>query len=259
MQLKKLRTKNKNIHLLPVRGNTRVLNQLKNLLYSRMNPSNIKNFGNKNYTNTNISQNIEENKDELNGSFGKIKKNYNKLETYNSNNFENEANHLEKIRPESKNEPLKENDSRTNILNRNFMKNFSKELEVFENGEWYLIDILEEINIEKNFIPVYGLFNILNIKLCPSISRKTTFNISKMIDDDLDGYISYSNLIQFLLDFFNHSSIKLAFKEMARILELEGSNIQTLEFFKKSFIKESDELNSVNFMHFVIKIFNLPN
>lgn len=250
--LKKLRIKNKNVHLLPVRGNTRVLNHIKNILYSKIN----NNTTTKNIKN-NTNPDTEENKDEGNAAYDN--KNYNKLETYNSNCLENENYDLEKIKSEINSEENKSKfNHKLNLLNRNFIKNFSKELEVFENGEWYFIDIIEDISIEKNAIPVFGIYNSLVLKICPTIARKNTFNIIKIIDEDMDGYITYKDLMVFLLENFNHTSFKLAIKEMARVIEIEAGQIPTIEYFRKNLIKEFDELNSINFIQVIIKLFKLP-
>jgi len=254
--LKKLRLRSsRNMHLLPFRGNTRVLAQLKEMLYSRANPN--KSLG----RTINNNNNTEENKDEVNDSVGgeaknKLgdsnntnKKNYNILETYNSYTIEGKD---QNVVNSSTNKGI-------SLINKNFIKNFLHELEVFENGEWYFIDILEDIKIEKNAVAVYCVLNALNSKLCPSITKKTTFAITKLIDEDNDGLITYSNLIEFMITHLNHTSVKLALKEMARVIELEPNKTSTTEFFKRYLIKEYDELNSVNFVQLVIKIFNLPS
>ena len=173
-QMKKIRMQNKNIHNLPVRGNSRVLANIKNQLFSRLNP-NQQNFSEKIF---------EENKNEEKNCLEKSNNYFVK-----NNNFNNPENNKELAEK-------KENH------NTNFVKKFIKELDVFENGEWYFIDILEGVEISKYF-PLFNLYNLLISKLSPTVQRKTIFNISKLIDEDLDGFVNYGNLMKFLLDYLS--------------------------------------------------------
>lgn len=267
LQMKKLRMKNKNIHNLPVRGNTRALNSIRNQLYNKNNYANTINTGNKN------NNNMQNNKSKK-PSFGEENKDSSLSISINSNNDintndykNNIINSIGKNKFNSKNKYLdtegEENNNnkqnKNSLITQNFIKNFLRELDVFENGEWFLIDILEDIHISGLALPSFSLYNLLNVKLCPSIARKTVFQISKIIDEDLDGYVTYPNLMKFLLENLNHTSVKLALKDMSRLLEVESKGISTEEFFKRNYIKASDELNSLNFMQAVIKLFNLPN
>lgn len=227
IKLKKLRIKNKNIHHLPVRGNTRALELVSSLLYSKENPN-------------------PQSEDQL----GIQENDPNKLERHDSRILTHENNISLKEIEASKNS-LK-------LMNKNFIKNFVKEMDVFQNGEWIFIDILEDILIEKNSIPVYSVYNNLQEKLSPSISKKTIFTISKFMDSDFDGFVSYNDIIDFLLNNLNHTSVKLALKEIARFLTKNNQKISTEEFFKENSIRKKDEFNSSNFIKLISDNFKLP-
>ena len=70
------------------------------------------------------------------------------------------------------------------------LQEFIKELDVFECGEWSLIDLLEDFSpeVEKEFFPIQDLFLILKEKFYPTISLSKIKTCIDNIDKDKDGY-----------------------------------------------------------------------
>ena len=128
------------------------------------------------------------------------------------------------------------------------LQEFIKELDVFECGEWSLIDLLEDFSpeVEKEFFPIQDLFLILKEKFYPTISLSKIKTCIDNIDKDKDGYFSYLDLINFLNDNFNYGSTKLGWKLIAS--KIVSTLKQSPEdFFNKQFPKKSKYDNSSNY------------
>ena len=128
------------------------------------------------------------------------------------------------------------------------LKEFIQELDVFECGEWSLIDLLEDFSpeTEKEFFPIQDLFLLLKQKFNPTISLSKIKTCIDNIDKDKDGYFSYLDLINFLNDNFNYGSTKLGWKLIAaKIVSTLGQSPE--EFFNKQFPKKSKYDNSSNY------------
>ena len=128
------------------------------------------------------------------------------------------------------------------------LKEFIDELDVFECGEWSLIDLLEDFSSdsEKEFFPVQDLFLLLKQKFNPTISLSKIKTCIDIIDKDKDGYFSYLDLINFLNENFNYGSTKLGWKLIAaKIVGTLGQSPE--EFFNKQFPKKSKYDNSSNY------------
>ena len=128
------------------------------------------------------------------------------------------------------------------------LKEFIQELDVFECGEWSLIDLLEDFSSEseKEFFPIQDLFLLLKQKFNPTISLSKIKICIDNIDKDKDGYFSYLDLINFLNDNFNYGSTKLGWKLIAsKIVSTLGQSPE--DFFNKKFPKKSKYDNSSNY------------
>ena len=128
------------------------------------------------------------------------------------------------------------------------LKEFIQELDVFECGEWSLIDLLEDFSsdTEKEFFPTQELFLLLKQKFHPTISLSKIKNCIDHIDKDKDGYFSYLDLINFLNDNFNYGSTKLGWKLIAgKIVSTLGQSPE--DFFNKQFPKQSKYDSSSNY------------
>ena len=128
------------------------------------------------------------------------------------------------------------------------LKEFIQELDVFECGEWSLIDLLEDFSpeTEKEFFPIQDLFLLLKQKFHPTISLSKIKSCLDNIDKDKDGYFSYLDLINFLNDNFNYGSTKLGWKLIAaKIVSTLGQSPE--EFFNKEFPKKNKYDNSSNY------------
>ena len=128
------------------------------------------------------------------------------------------------------------------------LKEFIKELDVFESGEWSLIDLLEDFSsdYESEFFPTQELYMKLKEKFHPTISLSKIKCCIDNIDKDKDGYFSYLDLINFLNENMNYGSTKLGWKLIA------ANIVSTLkkspeEFFNDKFPKKSKYDNSSNY------------
>ena len=128
------------------------------------------------------------------------------------------------------------------------LQEFIKELDVFESGEWSLIDLLEDFSsdYESEFFPTHELYIKLKDKFHPTISLSKIKCCIDNIDKDKDGYFSYLDLINFLNDNMNYGSTKLGWKLIA------ANIVSTLkkspeEFFNDKFPKKSKYDNSSNY------------
>jgi len=128
------------------------------------------------------------------------------------------------------------------------LQEFIKELDVFESGEWSLIDLLEDFSsdYESEFFPTQELYMKLKDKFHPTISLSKIKCCIDNIDMDKDGYFSYLDLINFLNENMNYGSTKLGWKLIA------ANIVSTLkkspeEFFNEKFPKKSKYDNSSNY------------
>ena len=128
---------------------------------------------------------------------------------------------------------------------------FLKELEVFESGEWSLIELLEDFDIYNNeeFVPSYELYKILENKFAPTIPKETISNCVNEIDSNKDGYISYLDLINFLLNNLRYKSSKIGWKEVTRKI-IYGLNMSADDFFNREFKTEKNDNNEISFVQF---------
>ncbi len=128
------------------------------------------------------------------------------------------------------------------------LQEFIKELDVFESGEWSLIDLLEDFSsdYESEFFPVQDLFIQLKEKFYPTISLQKIKSCLDNIDKDKDGYFSYLDLINFLNDNMNYGSTKLGWKLIAaKIVSTLKKSPE--DFFNQKFPKKSKYDNSTNY------------
>ena len=128
------------------------------------------------------------------------------------------------------------------------LQEFIKELDVFESGEWSLIDLLEDFSsdYDSEYFPVQDLFIQLKEKFYPTISLQKIKSCLDNIDKDKDGYFSYLDLINFLNDNMNYGSTKLGWKLIAA--KIVSTLKQSPEdFFNQKFPKKSKYDNSTNY------------
>ena len=128
------------------------------------------------------------------------------------------------------------------------LKEFIKELDVFESGEWSLIDLLEDFtsDYESEYFPTQELFIQLKEKFHPTISLLKIKSCIDNIDKDKDGYFSYLDLINFLNDNFNYGSTKLGWKLIASKI-VSSLKKSPDDFFNEKFPKKSKYDNSSNY------------
>ena len=128
------------------------------------------------------------------------------------------------------------------------LREFIKELDVFESGEWSLIDLLEDFSsdYDSEYFPIQELFLKLKEKFYPTISLLKIKSCIDNIDKDKDGYFSYLDLINFLNDNMNYGSTKLGWKLIAsKIVSTLKKSPE--DFFNHKFPKKSKYDNSSNY------------
>jgi hypothetical protein len=156
-------------------------------------------------------------------------------------------------KPQAKNN----NFVKTEVKKEEVTEEFVKDLDVFEHGEWSLIELLEETKITtKNSLPSYDLFGILVNKYTPAIPKDKLYKVLKLIDTNQDGMITNYDLISFLLNTVKHSSTKLALKEIARSIEYDH-NLSTEDYFSRKYLQPNHNLNFVTFTQFFVKNFEI--
>ena len=128
------------------------------------------------------------------------------------------------------------------------LQEFINELDVFESGEWSLIDLLEDFSsdYDSEYFPIQELFVQLKEKFNPTISLLKIKSCIDNIDKDKDGYFSYLDLINFLNDNMNYGSTKLGWKLIAsKIVSTLKKSPE--DFFNEKFPKKSKYDNSTNY------------
>jgi Ca2+-binding EF-hand superfamily protein len=176
------------------------------------------------------------------------------------NNFLKEKNDENKILSKTQQVPLKQSLD-TSILNkpteRDLVQDFIKDLSVFENGEWSLIELMEDLPFsEHGLITTFDILTLLSKKFSPTINKSKLCSLAKKIDQNEDGFISINDCIIFLLSYIKHRSTKLALKEISRKIEHE-EKITTEDYFSRKHLQASNEIYFVNFVQFFIKNFEL--
>ena len=230
------------------------LPSLNNLLENKLSKEiNYNNNVNNNVQESNINNNIQEN-DNININKDNNIDNERSLNNSIQINNDKEKNNLIEDSNLSLNikKSTKEGKPTLSFLKRienqdPLLKEFIQELDVFECGEWSLIDLLEEFtsDSEKEFFPIQDLFLLLKQKFYPTISLPKIKTCINNIDKDKDGYFSYLDLINFLNDNFNYGSTKLGWKIIAAKITAMGQSPE--DFFNKKFPKKSKYDNSSNY------------
>ena len=128
------------------------------------------------------------------------------------------------------------------------LQQFIKELDVFESGEWSLIDLLEDFSSDyySEYFSIQELFIQLKEAFHPTISLFKIKSCIDNIDKDKDGYFSYLDLVNFLNDNMNYGSTKLGWKLIAsKIVSTLKKSPE--DFFDEKFPKKSNYDNSTNY------------
>ena len=128
------------------------------------------------------------------------------------------------------------------------LQQFIKELDVFESGEWSLIDLLEDFSSDhySEYFSIQELFIQLKEAFHPTISLFKIKSCIDNIDKDRDGYFSYLDLVNFLNENMNYGSTKLGWKLIASKI-VSNLKISPEDFFDEKFPKKSKYDNSSNY------------
>lgn len=176
------------------------------------------------------------------------------------NNFLKEKNDENKVLSKTHQQPQKEILDTSLLIKpieKNLVQDFIKDLSVFENGEWSLIELMEDLPFSGNgLITTFDMVSILSKKFSPTINKSKLYSLAKKIDVNEDGFISINDCILFLLSYIKHRSTKLALKEISRKIEHE-EKLTTEDYFSRKYLQASNEINFVTFVQFFIKNFEL--
>ena len=213
-------------NLLPYKGNHKVFNKLKYEISNMLN-----NFYSK-YKINKLS-----------------KTEYQKKQILEEGKSENNSNYtLPLINPIKKNDEYKKKIENYEKLKKKDIKNFTNEILPDLKNKWNIIDCLENYIIINGFtIPTFDLENyLLNKK---ELSKKKISTICSSIDYDKDGYISYYDIIYFLLNYFNYQSIILCWRFISSILLYKHEKIEN--FFLNKNLKLENEVDSNEFYNVI--------
>jgi hypothetical protein len=202
-----------------------------------------------------INKELNENEEEIQ----KIK-NLKDNEKIKSNDLQKSINKLEKSKENNLNAEIKDD-----LRNNEFMKKFIKEIEVFESGDWALIEILENITFlntskKQNFITCNELLLLYLLpKFHPTITKKDLFAFCKILDSNNKGFVTFKDMYIFLLEHLYHKSVKLSLKEVVYEIEI-NCNKSIEEYIYSVFGSDSSLqiLSFMNFTKFLLDKFSLP-
>ena len=226
--------------LLPFKENTIVFNKLKYEISSMLKNYYSKFIKEEEKLTTSLKQNKNKNKEEKEKEKEKIKKNKT-FPSINSNKKNNDNNN--------------NNNKLLSILKEKDMENFNKEIVSDLKNKFEIIDCLEKLIIINGFtITTIDLEIFISNKL-NQLSKKKISIICSSTDSDKDGYVSYYDIIYFLLIYFNYKSIILCWRFIASVLIYKHENIENL-FLKKN-LEIQSEVDKRYFYDIINKEFNL--
>lgn len=174
---------------------------------------------------------------------------------------EEEIHNINELLPEEEREKLEDDKQESTYVNlfgeekealSKEMNEFVRNLDVFEAGEWSLINLCEDFDIPENekLAPCTTLYKILEDKFCPTIEKDKISIAMKEIDKNMDGLFSYIDLILFLKKIFNYYSTKLGWKEVTRKIIYEHN--QSPENYLNSNLNLVENIhNEISFASFV--------
>ena len=217
--------KSTNYHLLPVKGNFKILDNLRKDLQKNLILDNKENDINANNVIFNV-ENINE------GDNAAFTEEYDPISKQNIKKYTNE------------NDGVKKSKSK--------FKSDSFPIEEYED-EFCLIEALEKFQTEKNYFPTFELFNDLTIK--NHFPRKRMSQFVKFLDNDLDGFISLLEIMSFLLHYFRHRSTKL----LLRFLYVQVYNEFKMDSSDDFFIKNNIDIYNEVYVNDLCKFLNTLN
>ena len=217
--------KSTNYHLLPVKGNFKILDNLRKDLEKNLVLENKENDINANNVIFNV-ENINE------GDNAAFTEEYDPISKQNIKKYTNENDGVKKSKSKFKSDAFP--------------------IEEYED-EFCLIEALEKFQTEKNYFPTFELFNDLTIK--NHFPRKRMSQFVKFLDSDLDGFISLLEIMSFLLHYFRHRSTKL----LLRFLYVQVYNEFKMDSSDDFFIKNNIDIYNEVYVNDLCKFLNTLN
>jgi Ca2+-binding EF-hand superfamily protein len=244
-------SKSVNYLLLPVKGNFKVLEKIRKEVVNSLPVDQQNNLSNKT-KNSNVSNITSKNTKNSVGTSNKKQKNPLIIQEEELN-----ADQSAPIINEIQTGQIKNKNQSTHQLQDEEIQKLLLEKE----DDSDLIETLENftINDPQGIVPSYNLFYFIQTRLADEdFPRSKVSLIIKSIDKNFDGFISYNDILSYLLHIHKHRSTKLAFKAMASKILLE-TKMETEQFFSSYGIELDSEL-TVNFLCEILdRIFNFEN
>ena len=126
---------------------------------------------------------------------------------------------------EERKEPIVETKEK-NIFNERFAlidKNVQD-----ETNKWNIIDLLESLIITNNqiYISSYELYDYISKR--GNLSKEFAFSLISILDKDKDGYVSYLDIINYLLITLTYKSVVLSWRYISNFVNLKDISILSL-------------------------------
>ena len=97
-----------------------------------------------------------------------------------------------------------------------------------ETNKWNKIDLLESLIITNNqiYISSYELYDYISKR--GNLSKENAFSLISILDKDKDGYVSYLDIINYLLITLTYKSVVLSWRYISNFVNLKDISILSL-------------------------------
>ena len=97
-----------------------------------------------------------------------------------------------------------------------------------ETNKWNIIDLLESLIITNNqiYISSYELYDYISKR--GNLSKENAFSLISFLDKDKDGYVSYLDIINYLLITLTYKSVVLSWRYISNFVNLKDISILSL-------------------------------
>ena len=97
-----------------------------------------------------------------------------------------------------------------------------------ETNKWNIIDLLESLIITNNqiYISSYELYDYISKR--GNLSKESAFSLISILDKDKDGYVSYLDIINYLLITLTYKSVVLSWRYISNFVNLKDISILSL-------------------------------
>ena len=97
-----------------------------------------------------------------------------------------------------------------------------------ETNKWNIIDLFESLIITNNqiYISSYELYDYISKR--GNLSKESAFSLISILDKDKDGYVSYLDIINYLLTTLTYKSVVLSWRYISNFVNLKDISILSL-------------------------------